>query len=332
MRQRGWSKIGVVGALLVAVALIAAPTQAADTKPIALKAVAAWALSSEASNYGFLQFVKAVNEKAKGRLAINVVGGPDVMDASDQFEAVRTGVVFMAHTTPSYYKSVIPEATSWNYSQVSYQEERDRGWTALMTKMHEDKGVTLLGGATQYGTNTIYLRKQIADPKKDFKGLKMRATATHVPVMQALGAAPVDMGAPDVYSSLERGIIDGCAFDFSGSLDFSIPEVAKFCVDPQYFKSPNYVIVNFNAFKQLPADLQKLLRDTSVEVEKSIKSYYDAKNDKIRQTITGKGCKFASFSPADTKWFENTVYTAAWDSVAKSYPVFAAQAVKMVRK
>jgi len=89
-----------------------APTPAPAPEPIVLKAISAWPLSAEETNLGFLRFVDAVNERAQGELVIEILGGPEVVAESDQFEAVRDGVVDMVHTTPTYYKGEIPEAAT----------------------------------------------------------------------------------------------------------------------------------------------------------------------------------------------------------------------------
>src|SRR5262245_60153777 len=57
-----------------------------------------------------LKWVKAVNERGKGDIQINFIGGPRAIPTFEMGNAVKTGVVDMGMSTGAFYTNVMPEA------------------------------------------------------------------------------------------------------------------------------------------------------------------------------------------------------------------------------
>src|SRR6187401_2841051 len=80
---------------------------------------------------GFFMFVDRVNERAKGRLKLNYVGGPEAIPAFQLIDAVRGGVVDVASGVGSYFSATVPEGDAMKLSQITPAEERANGTYAL---------------------------------------------------------------------------------------------------------------------------------------------------------------------------------------------------------
>ena len=63
----------------------------------------------------------------------------------------------------------------------------------------------------------LYLNKQINKP--DLTGLKIRITPVYRDFFQALGATVVQTAPGEVYTALERGVVDGYGWPITGIFD-----------------------------------------------------------------------------------------------------------------
>jgi TRAP-type C4-dicarboxylate transport system substrate-binding protein len=116
----------------------------------------------------------------------------------------------------------------------------------------------------------------------DLKGMKIRTpSAAQSAQLTALGATPIDMPVTQIYNSLDRGVIDATMIPMSAALDFKLIEVAKyFTVNAPLGRSPFVVALNKNRYDKLPADLKKIVDDTT-GLQLSLKgaASYDRQNN-----------------------------------------------------
>ena len=116
---------------------------------------------------------------------------------------------------------------------------------------------------------------------EDLKGMKIRTpSAAQSAQLEALGAIPVDMPVTQIYDNLDRGVIDASMIPMSAALDFKLVEVAKyFTIDAPLGRSPFLVALNKARYDRLPADLRKVI-DDSTGLQLSLKgaATYDKKN------------------------------------------------------
>lgn len=116
---------------------------------------------------------------------------------------------------------------------------------------------------------------------EDLKGMKIRTpSAAQSAQLEALGATPIDMPVTQIYNNLDRGVIDATMIPLSAALDFKLIEVAKyFTIDAPLGRSPFLVAMNRARYEKLPADLRKVIDDTT-GLKLSLKGAetYDKKN------------------------------------------------------
>ena len=89
------------------------------------------------------------------------------------------------------------------------------------------------------------------------------------------------MPANQIYNNLDRGVIDASMIPMSAALDFKLIEVAKyFTLNAPLGRSPFLVAMNRARYDKLPADLKKVIDDTT-GLKLSLKGAetYDKKND-----------------------------------------------------
>src|SRR5262245_390814 len=124
---------------------------------------------------------------------------------------------------------------------------------------------------------------------EDLKGMRIRTpSAAQSAQLEALGAIPIDMPANQIYNNLDRGVIDASMIPMSAALDFKLIEVTKyFTLNAPLGRSPFLVALNKSRYDKLPADLRKVIDDTT-GLSLSLKgaATYDKKN---REAVEAAG-------------------------------------------
>ena len=76
-------------------------------------------------------FIDPINEKAAGRLTIEVKGGPEVIPPPDLALAVSQGQVDIIQIPTGYTTGIVPGLDVIRLSEISIQEERENGTYAV---------------------------------------------------------------------------------------------------------------------------------------------------------------------------------------------------------
>lgn len=326
----------VVSIVFIALLMISFSSMClAAPKKITLRAVSAWPKTVfEVQNFmKFLEMVKEnVATKYPGQLEIKYLGGPEVISNREQVEAVRNGLVDMVFTTDGYYVSVVPESNALSLTRIRPWEERERGVNDLMNKIHQKEvNAYYLGRIGSELPFIIYLTKPIKSVD-DLKGMKIRCSPTHINFLKKVGAQPLVIPPPDVYTALERGLADGYIWVAGLIEDWGWNEVTKYVVDQPFYIAANVILINKDAWDKIPAHLQKLLIDTEVQAEHYAVERGEAKVKKGFESYKKQGIRFIQLPPADAKKFNDMAYSALWDVVIKKSPENGPKLKELVSK
>ena len=146
----------------------------------------------------------------------------------------------------------MPEADALKLTQVSAQELRKNGGYDLINKIWNEKAnMQYLGRVIDYTPFHLYLTKKIDKP--DLTGLKIRITPVYREFFQALGATVMQTAPGEVYTALERGVVDGYGWPINGIFDFNWHEKTKFRVDPGFYNAEVSLVMNLDKWKSLSA-------------------------------------------------------------------------------
>ncbi|MEJ2716069.1 MAG: TRAP transporter substrate-binding protein DctP, partial [Deltaproteobacteria bacterium] len=279
-------------------------------KEVTLKAVSAFAEGTRFSK-NFERFVKKVNAEGKGLVQINYIGGGGkVMNPFEVGNAVRGGVVDMANVTGAFYTNLLPEADALKLIQITAQELRKNGGWELINKLHNEKLNSYFLAKQGDGIPfQLYLTKKIDKP--DLHGLKIRVTPVYRAFFVALGATVNRTPPGEVYTALERGVVDGYGWPIQGIFDLGWQEVTKYRVDPGFYSVDVNVLINLNKWKSLSPEQRAFLKKMGIWLES-----LNAENAKINKAEIKRqadaGIKTITFSPEQSKKYLDTAYKAGW--------------------
>ncbi|MBM3407129.1 MAG: ABC transporter substrate-binding protein [Betaproteobacteria bacterium] len=229
-------------------AALVATTLPATAQQVTLRAVNAF---QEGTTYArnFERFVEKVNQEGKGLVQINYLGGPKAIPTMEQGAALRNGVVDLANTTTSFIASVSPESLSVNYASVPWAEMRRNGTVEFLNKLMMEKGLYYFARTGDGVPYHIYLNKRI--DKADLTGLKIRIAPIYREFFTRLGASVMQVAPGEVYTALDRGVVDGYGWPLLGIFDLGWHEKTKFRVDPGFYNIELGVVFSAKSWNAL---------------------------------------------------------------------------------
>ena len=298
-------------------AALALATYAAEAQEVTLKAVTSFAEKTQFSK-NFERFIDKVNADGKGQVQINYIGGPRAMPPFEVGNAVRTKVVDIANVTGAFYTNLMPEADGFKLVSKPQSEQRKDGTFAFINELHNQK-LNSFYLARQFHNVPfhIYMNKKI--DKLDFTGLKIRVTPVYKDIVEALGGTTVTTAPGEVYTALERGVVDGYGWPVTGIFDLGWEKVTKFRMEPAFYSVEVNVLVNLDTWKGLTDAQRKVLSDAALWLE-GLDSENEAliKSERDKQAKTG--IQPIEFSAADSKAFLTKANDVGWASVIKRAP------------
>jgi TRAP-type transport system periplasmic protein len=212
----------------------------------------------------------------------------------------------------------MPEADSFKLIGKPMKEQRANGTWELLNQLHNQKlNAYYLARQFHNVPFHIYLNKKI--DKLDFTGLKIRVTPVYKDIVEAMGGTAITTAPGEVYTALERGVVDGYGWPVSGIFDLGWEKVTKFRVEPAFYSVEVNVLVNQDTWKSLTDAQRKVLTDAAAWLEG-----LDAENEAMikaeRDRQTAAGIQALDFGPEASKAFIAKANDVAWASVVKRAP------------
>jgi TRAP-type transport system periplasmic protein len=313
-------------AFAVCVATIASGAQAQETT---LKVVSAFAENTEYVKK-LEGIIKKVNAEGKGQLQLNFIGGPKAMPPFEVGKAVQSGVIDIGMATGAFYTNIMPEADALKLTQITMQEQRKNGAYDLINKIWNEKaGMQYLGRVIEYTPFHLYLNKKIDKP--DLTGLKIRVTPVYRDFFAAMGATVITTPPGEVYTALERGVVDGYGWPIQGIFDANWQEKTKYRVDPGFYSAEVSLVMNLGKWKSLSQPQRELLTRAMIASEAENVGW-KALNENDTKRQAQAGIQVITFDPATTKQYVDKAYNVAWDSLIKVSPQYGPQMRKLFSK
>ena len=291
---------------------------AAFAQEVTLRAVSAFA---EKTTYarGFEKFIDRVNASGKGLVQINYIGGPKAMPPFEGGKALQGGVIDIANTTGAFTTNVLPEGDAWKLTEKPMSELRKNGGYDYMAKLYAEKmNAIFLARLVDDNQFHLYLTKPISGP--DLTGLKLRITPVYRDFFQAQGATVVQTPPGEVYTALERGVVDGYGWPITGIFDLGWHEKTKYRVDPGFYSVEVSILVNKTAWDKLSDAQKAVLRKAAEQGEAEAAAEFKAENEKDIKRQADAGIQVIKFDgPVGAAW-RKKAYDTAWEGVIKQSP------------
>lgn len=255
-------------ALGVAALLAASPALAA---PVTLKFATQNAENAWSTENGLVPWLKKIEAEAGGALHIELYANQTLAKGPQVWAAIRNGIADMGWIPMGMYAGLNPLLEVVGLGGLGAEdalEATQRVWNVYENVEATRKPYAANKLLALYSTDTasiFLMTKKPVRTLEDLRGLKIRCTAgAYVNWLTALGATPVVMAAPDVYMSLQKGVIDGLLGDWELAAGFRFADVAPYLTKNIPIGNVNFCIaMNQRVYHALPAEARKAIDDNS---------------------------------------------------------------------
>jgi TRAP-type mannitol/chloroaromatic compound transport system substrate-binding protein len=298
MKRRDF--IGAIAGATAATALSAcgkdeapAPAVSVQQKTYEWKMVTTWPKNFPGLGTGANNLARLINEMSGGRIKVKVYGAGELVGAFEVFDAVSRGNAQLGHAGAYYWKGKIPSAVFFSSVPFGLTANEMNAWLyyggglALWEEAYKPFGL-IPNPAGNSGTQMGgWFNKEIHS-LADLKGLKMRIPGLGGEVFQRAGGVPVTLPGGELFPSMQSGTLD--ATEWVGpynDLAFGFHKVAKYYYTPGWQEPGTTMecMINEQAFNELPADLQSIVRNAMKVANLEMLSEYTARNQQALQTL-----------------------------------------------
>ena len=250
------------------------------------KMVTTWPPNFPILGEGCLRLADMIRTMSGGRINITVYGGGELVPPLEAFDAVRTGAADMGSGAAYYWAGKAPAAQFFASFPYGFNAQQLNAWLmagggmALWEELYAELGlVPFIGGNTGVQMGGWFNRS--IDSVADFQGLKMRIPGLAGSVLERLGGSPVLLAGGEIYTGLERGIID--ATEWVGPYHdylMGFHEIAKYYYYPGWHEwgTAFEFFVNKKTFDALPQDLRAIVRYATDHINSMTLARFEAEN------------------------------------------------------
>lgn len=246
-----------------------------------------------------------INEMSQGRLKIQVYGGGELIPPLEGFDAVSQGVAEMCHGASYYWAGKSPATQFFSAVPFGMNAQQMNAWItsgggqALWDELYAPFNLTPMpAGNTGFQMGGWFNRE--INSIDDFQGLKMRMPGLGGKVISKAGGSAVLSAGGEIYTNLERGVID--ATEWIGPYHdhlMGFYKAAKYYYYPGWHEPGTVIelIVNKQAFESLPKDLQTIVRTAANRATVWALAEFESKNNTyLQKLITEHGVQLKAFS------------------------------------
>ena len=290
----------------------------AHAEETTLKAISAFNEGTRFS-VNFERFINEVNRHGSGLVQINYIGGGGkVMSPFEVGNALRSGVVDMAWTSGAYYTNLLPEADALKLIQRTNAELHENGGWDYIEKLHNERVNAHYLVRQGHGIPFhLYLTRPIDKP--DLSGFKIRVTPIYRAFFVDMGATVLRTNPGEIYTALERGVVDGYGWPIQGILDFGWHEVTKYRVDPGFYQIDLAVLINLDVWNGLSAEQRALLNKMAAWLE-GLDAETAADNAEEARRQKEAGIETITFAPDVAQAYLKRAYETGWARVIEVSP------------
>ena len=213
-------------------------------------------------------WAREIESRTNGRVKITMYPGGTLTKPAQAYEGVVNGISDIAMSCPAYTRGRFPLLEGidlplgYPSGQVASRVAHD------MVKAYDpaelDQVEVMYFHA--HGPGILASKKPVRS-LETFRTLKVRATGLSAKVVEALGGTPVAITQPETYEALQRGVVDATFCPFETLKGWKQGEVISSVTDTSAigYTTAMYVVMNKDKWAELPADIQKTIRDVNEE-------------------------------------------------------------------
>ena len=217
-----------------------------------------------------------VEQMSGGRFKIKVFGSGELVPGLESFDTTSAGTTEMGAGASYYWQGKSPATIFFATLPFGMNAQQLNAWLhggdqegyKLWKEVYAPFNLIPFAAGNSGVQMGGWFNKEINSPD-DLRGLKMRIPGIAGKVLEKAGGAAITVSAGEIYTNLERGVID--ATEWIGPYHdyiLGLHRVAKYYYTPGWHE-PGALLeffANSDAYNALPTDLQEILKTACFRV------------------------------------------------------------------
>lgn len=290
MDRRGFLQGAGTGA--AATSLLGTPAFA-QGRTLSWRLVTSWPPKFPIYIDGLERMARIIEQQSHGRLKIQVFGAGELVPAFGVFDAVSQGTVEMGHAFAAFWAGKVPGAQFFASVPFGFTAQQFNAWIygtdalKLWEEMYKPFNLVPFPAGNTGVTAAGWFKRKIAS-MADLRGLKMRITGLGGKVLAKAGGTVTLIAPGEIYTALERGVID--AAEFIGPLHdlrLGLPNAARYYYWPGWHEPSacNELTINLKAWESLSEDLRAMVRAAVADYDHWALAQFEAQNAQVLAQI-----------------------------------------------
>jgi TRAP-type mannitol/chloroaromatic compound transport system substrate-binding protein len=259
----------------------------------------------------FEEFCTDIGRLSGGRLEITPVPVGTMVAYNETLDAVGSGILDGQQSGAGYFAgkdpgfamlSEFPGAYETAYQMQMWFEFG--GGKELARELYGRFNVFYIG-SVWHGMESIPSKKPLRSVD-DLKGVKLRIPeGLNQEIFNRIGAAPVNIPGSEVYTSLDRGVIDATDWGTLGmNVDLGYHKIAPYQIYPGFHSLPMAdVAVNAERWNELPDDLKVIVEAAVRDFARNMIQQMELADAVAAQKALEEGVEFVTWSKEERRRF-----------------------------
>jgi len=207
-------------------------------------------------------FADAVSAGTNGDVSVSVfMGGELGQGPAEQYNRAVDGVADIVFGLPGYTASAFPKTLLAELPGVITPETGTERMLANIDMLSDEYRRVVLLGIWNNAPGILFMADKPVRSIEDLRGLKIRVPSRNSGlVVEAWGATPVSMPAPEIYNAMQTGVVDGAMIDATTLTAFRLGEVTNYItMGMETAISDFFLVMNRDSFNDLTEDQQEVV-------------------------------------------------------------------------
>lgn len=262
---------------------------------------------------GAQRFADLVKEKSGGKIKVRLFAGGSLGGDLQTVSALQGGTLDLTVLNSGILAAQVPE-----FAMLDFPYLFDNTWEAhavidgqVGKNLHErlvSKGLVGLGYWDLGFRNVTNSKRPIMKPE-DMQGLKVRVIQSpiYLETFKALGANPVPMPFPEVYTALEQHTVDGQENPYTVIYGNKFHEVQKYVSATAHIYNPQSFVMGQKSWQRLNADEQALIREAALQAQEYQRKVTEQAQTAALDKLKAEGIAYNEIAPEQIERFREKI-------------------------
>lgn len=270
--------------------------------------------AGDTQNQGYELFAEQVAEGTDGRITVEVYPDGQLGGEREMIEATQFGDIEMTAPSVGVLANFDKSLEVFDFPFIF--EDADTAHEVLDSELGDemlaglaDSGLIALGWG-ENGFRNLAMTDGTVRVPEDMEGIKLRTMQVpmHIAYWESVGAAPTPISFPEVFTSLQQGVVDGVENPYELLYSARLTEPANYLTETRHIYDPEVLLINKDFYESLSEEDQDVIQSAADAAIDKIRSLKKTVSDEIRAKIEAEGGTVTDLTEEERQaWIDSAV-------------------------